>query len=75
VRSADSIGANVAEAVGHWHVGDLRRLLLVARGSLYEAEHRMLPAEARAFLEEGSVDRLAQVARALNGLITKKPPS
>jgi hypothetical protein len=35
----------------------------------------MLPAEARAFLEEGSVDRLAQVARALNGLITKKPPS
>jgi 23S rRNA-intervening sequence protein len=35
IRSADSIGANIAEAMGRWHIPDKRRLLFVARGSLY----------------------------------------
>ena len=42
IRSADSVGANIAEAVGRWSEADKRRLLLVARGSLYETERWMV---------------------------------
>jgi four helix bundle protein len=69
VRAADSVGANIAEAMGRWHGPDRRRLLFIARGSLYETEHWMLRAEGRGLLEPGTNDRLGEVARALNGLI------
>jgi four helix bundle protein len=69
VRAADSVGANIAEAMGRWHGPDRRRLLFIARGSLYETEHWMLRAEARGLLEPGTNDRLGEVAKALNGLI------
>jgi four helix bundle protein len=72
VRAADSVGANMAEAMGRWHVADRRRLLFIARGSLYETEHWILRAESRGLLEQGTCDRVGQVGRALNGLI-KKP--
>lgn len=36
IRSADSIGANIAEASGRYGPADRRRLLVIARGSLYE---------------------------------------
>src|SRR4051812_17641777 len=39
IRSTDSVGANIAEAIGRWHTPDRRRLLMIARGSLYESEH------------------------------------
>ena len=39
MRAADSIGANIAEATGRWHIADQRRVLYFARGSLYETEH------------------------------------
>jgi four helix bundle protein len=39
MRAVDSIGANIAEAAGRWYTRDKRRLLLIARGSLYETEH------------------------------------
>jgi four helix bundle protein len=74
VRSADSIGANIAEALGRWHEADRRRLLFVARGSLYETEHWIQRAEARALLDRGSVSGLDEVGRALNGLIKRRPP-
>jgi four helix bundle protein len=74
VRAVDSVGANIAEAMGRWHVADRRRLLFIARGSLYEAEHWMLRAESRGLLEPGANDRLGEVGRALNGLI-KTPTS
>jgi four helix bundle protein len=36
VRSADSVGANIAESYGGYHYGDRIRFLYYARGSLYE---------------------------------------
>jgi four helix bundle protein len=73
VRAADSVGANIAEATGRWHEPDKRRLLYVARGSLYETEHWLARAEARRlFPTEEFAERLGELARTLNGLI-KRP--
>ena len=74
MRSADSIGANIAEACGRWHVPDQRRLLYIARGSLYETEHWMTQAELRGLLHPGASDALDGIARALAGLIKKRQP-
>ena len=71
VRSADSIAANIAEAQGRHQPGDRRRVLLIARGSLYETEHWMLQAEARHLLPEGSSAQLNEIARTLNGLVRR----
>jgi four helix bundle protein len=75
VRAADSIGANIAEGTGRWHVGDRRRLLFIARASLYETEHWVLQAQRRGLLPPGPDPRLSEVARTLNGLIKRQPPS
>jgi four helix bundle protein len=72
IRSADSIAANSAEAEGRSHPADRRRLLLIARGSLYETEHWMLQAEARGLLPEGAASQLDDIAKPLNGLL-KRP--
>src|SRR5215203_43751 len=71
VRSADSIGANIAEALGRWHTKERRHLLIVARGSLYETEHWLIRAEARGLAHEGTASKLDEIARALNGLIKR----
>ena len=75
VRSADSIGANIAEALGRWHTKDRRYLLMVARGSVYETEHWLLRAEARGLTSDGTAAKLDEIARTLNGLIKRAPPS
>jgi four helix bundle protein len=73
VRAADSVGANIAEATGRWHEPDKRRLLYVARGSLYETEHWLARAEARhLFPTEELAERLSELGRTLNGLL-KRP--
>jgi four helix bundle protein len=71
VRSLDSIGANIAEASGRWHPPDRRRLLLIARGSLYESEHWLQRAVARDLPLPEANDRLGETARALSGLIKR----
>jgi four helix bundle protein len=71
IRAADSVGANIAESTGRWHEQDKRRLLIIARGSLYELEHWILRAEARGVLERGTSTRTDELARALNGLIRR----
>ena len=39
VRAADSIGANIAEAGGRFHPGDVKNFLYYARGSLRETKY------------------------------------
>ncbi|MGH2992700.1 MAG: four helix bundle protein [Solirubrobacterales bacterium] len=70
VRSADSIGANIAEAFGRHHGADQRRLLHIARGSTYETEHWIERALARGLLSEPAFrTRASEIGRMLNGLI------
>jgi four helix bundle protein len=72
VRSADSVGANIAEATGRWHPKDRQRLLYIARGSLSETEHRIACAERRGLLTAGTAARAERIARPLNGLISSQ---
>jgi len=44
-------------------------LLIIARGSLLEAEHWLLQAEARGLIPKGMNERIDEIARTLNGLI------
>ncbi|MDX6584201.1 MAG: hypothetical protein QOI10_3385 [Solirubrobacterales bacterium] len=75
VRAADSIAANIAEAFGRDSTADTRRLLFIARGSLFETEHWLAVSAARGLLEvSGLESKLSEVARTLNGLIARPGP-
>ena len=74
IRAADSVSANIAEAGGRWTGADKRRLLVIARGSLYEAEHWIDTAHSRGLLETDLRSELAAIARPLNGLIKEPTP-
>jgi four helix bundle protein len=70
VRAADSIGSNIAEAYGRYGIADKRRLLHIARGSLFETEHWVSCAAERDLLDPRRFDsRLSELARTLNGLV------
>jgi four helix bundle protein len=70
VRAADSIGANIAEANGRAGDPDQRRLLVIARGSTYEAQHWLERARARGLeCPAEAAARAAEVGRMLNGLV------
>ncbi|MEH2246378.1 MAG: four helix bundle protein [Nostoc sp.] len=58
IRSADSIGANIAEGVGRGSYQDNRRFIRIARGSLYETQHWLRRAYSRNLLTEQQVDAL-----------------
>jgi four helix bundle protein len=70
VRATDSIGANIAEANGRARDPDQRRLLVIARGSTYEAQHWLQRARARDLeCPADAATRAAEVGRMLNGLV------
>jgi four helix bundle protein len=71
VRSADSVGANIAESSGRWGRPDQRRFLYIARASLYEMEHWILRASARGLLDaETFLERLTELRKTLSGQIS-----
>jgi four helix bundle protein len=69
IRAADSVGANIAEALGR--AGrDRSRMLLIARGSAYELEHWLDRAAARGLEHpDDAVGSARSISRMLNGLI------
>lgn len=52
VRSADSVGANIAEGTGRGTFKDNKRFVHYARGSLYETRHWLRRAHRRGLLSE-----------------------
>ena len=56
IRSADSIGANIAEGVGRGSYQDNRRFVKIARGSLYETQHWLRRAYNRKLLTDEQID-------------------
>ena len=58
VRSADSIGANIAEGAGRGACADNRRFVRNARGSLNETKHWLRRAYRRRLLTEQTVAKL-----------------
>jgi four helix bundle protein len=72
LRSAGSIGANIAEASGRSSRADQRRLLYIARGSLTETEHWIGVAQELGLLPPETQEVLPELARTLNGLIRKQ---
>ena len=58
VRSADSIGANIAEGVGRGTYQDNRRFVRMARGSMNETQHWLRRAYRRELLTPAQVARV-----------------
>jgi four helix bundle protein len=81
IRSADSIGANLAEGVGRGSFQDNRRFIRVARGSLNETKHWLRRAYRRNLLNQETIGLLKTILNELsprmNGYLksigTKRP--
>lgn len=81
VRSADSIGANIAEGNGRYNTQDNQRFVKIAKGSLYETIHWLRLARHRQFVTDEQVkiikpilDELSpKLSAYLNSLNKKKP--
>ena len=58
VRSADSIGGNIAEGTGRYNFQDNRRFVKIARGSLNETQHFLRRAFKRGLLTPADVKKL-----------------
>ena len=61
VKSADSIGANIAEGVGRGSFQDNRRFVKIARGSLHETQHWLRRVYKRELLKEEEVNRIKPI--------------
>lgn len=58
VRSADSIGANIAEGAGRYTLKENKRFAHIARGSLYETKYWLRRAYKRNLLSIEQVDKI-----------------
>lgn len=61
VRSADSVGANIAEGTGRYGIQDNKRFAYIARGSLNETKHWLRRAYKRNLLKEDEIQRLKPI--------------
>lgn len=66
VRSADSIGANIAEGAGRKSFQDNRRFVRIARGSLNETKHWLRRAYRRDLIPAESVEQLRDTINKLS---------
>jgi len=57
-KSADSIGANIAEGTSRGSYQDNRRFIRIARGSLYETRHWLRRAYKRKLLSDEQIGKL-----------------
>jgi four helix bundle protein len=58
VKSADSIGANIAEGAGRGSFADNKRFAKIARGSLYETKHWLRRAYRRKLISADQVETI-----------------
>lgn len=65
IRSADSIGANLAEGSGRGSNQDYRRFIKISRGSLYETRHWLRRAYKRNLLSTEQVEKLSPLIEEL----------
>ena len=68
IRSADSIGANIAEGTGRGTLEDNRRFIRMARGSLYETKHWLRRSYKRDLLSQQQIALLKPI---INELLPK----
>jgi four helix bundle protein len=66
IRSADSIGANIAEGSGRGSIQDNRRFVRMARGSLYETIHWLRRSYIRKLLSQSEVKKLRTIIEELS---------
>lgn len=66
VRSADSIGANIAEGTGRGSFADNKRFVRIARGSLYETLHWLRRAYQRILLSDSDTELLKAMMNELS---------
>ena len=66
IRSADSIGANIAEGSGRGSLQDNRRFVRMARGSLYETIHWLRRSYMRKLLSQAEVKKLRTLVEELS---------
>lgn len=69
-RSADSIGANIAESFGRFNFGEKLQFLYYSRGSIFETKYWLNRTRTRGLMKpdevQNYVDRLTELARQLN---------
>lgn len=69
-RSADSIGANIAESFGRFNFGEKLQFLYYSRGSLFETKYWLNRTRVRGLMKSDQaqvyVDQLSDLARQLN---------
>jgi four helix bundle protein len=61
VRSADSIGANIAEGTGRYSFQDNKRFGYIARGSLNETKHWLRRAFKRSLLTQEEIEKIKPI--------------
>ena len=69
-RSADSVGANIAESFGRFNFGEKLQFLYYSRGSIFETKYWLNRTRIRGLMEpdvvQEYVNRLTDLARQLN---------
>lgn len=69
-RAAVSVASNIAEGHGRSRKREYLRYVLIARGSLKEAETQILLAERLGYLGNSPRDRLLELTTEVNKLLT-----